>query len=49
VTGYRLDDQGIMVRSPAGAINFSFLHRAQAGCGAYSAFYIAYTGASSPG
>jgi hypothetical protein len=47
--GYGLDDRGLRVQVPAGAGNFSFLHRFQTGSGAHSASYPMGTGSPSAG
>jgi hypothetical protein len=47
--GYGLDDRGSRVRFPAGAGNFSLLHRVQNGSGAHPASYLVGTRGSFPG
>jgi hypothetical protein len=47
--GYGLDDRGSGVRFPAGAGNFSLLHRFQAGSGAHPGSYLMGTGDSFSG
>jgi hypothetical protein len=48
-TGYGLDDQGSWVQFPAGAGNFSLLHRVRTDSGAHPASYSIGTGGSFPG
>jgi hypothetical protein len=48
-TGYGLEDRGSRVRLPAGAGNFSLLHRVQNGSGAHPASYLMSTRGSFPG
>jgi hypothetical protein len=48
-TGYRLDDQMIGVRFPAGAGNFSLRHHVQTDSGANPASYPVGTADSFPG
>jgi hypothetical protein len=47
--GYGLDDRSSRVRLPAGAGNFSLLHRVQTGSGAHPASYPVGTRGSFPG
>jgi hypothetical protein len=47
-TGYGLDDRAPGVRFPAGAGNFSLLHRVQTGSEAHRTSYRMGTGAVSP-
>jgi hypothetical protein len=53
VTVYSLADRGSGVRFPAGAVNFSLLHRVQTGSGAYPSSYpmgtrVSFSGVKRP-